>query len=451
MRWPWTRTQTRASYARTTGDLLVNDPDGFPSESPPVWWYGLDSGAGAYPVGPHGPFGQGQAEAVPAVLRATALIVDPIAQSPLKVQELGFGGKPLGTPRWLTDPMLLRDDGRFGTQLYPASLRLPRSLFWGDLIRSSLWWGVGGFICQSDETGQPLAGTMRLVNPRLLSTTRAGDGSLRWSLGTDSETVVFDRDGFVQLGSSRFRLVTLRNPHSPVDPEGHSMGVFEQSPSAFRLSEQVDAYTSGQFRSGVPNGYLKVDTPGLTQDQASELKARWMAAHGNGRRSIAVLNATTQFVPINLTPVDAALDQVKRLNVADVAFAFSIDPNMLGAGLQNSASYSNVRDYFRQHAQLGIGLWVAAFQDVLSALLPGTQGVKVDFDAFTRAEPRERYEAYQVALTAGVLTVDEVRALEGLPELPAPAAAPVPVDDAATVVEPASIDEARARRPAWLH
>ena len=415
------RTLTRAAYARTTGNLLVNDPDGFPSAYPPVWWMGLDSGGGSYPIGPNGPWTHGQAAALPAVTRATSLIVDPIAQSPLKVQELGFGGKPLGTPRWLTDPMLLRPDARFPADLYPAVVKLGRSQFFGDWIRSALWWGVGAFLCVEDETGQPLAGSLRLVAPQMVSTTRAADGTLRWVLGNITELddmAVFSRDGYLTLGAVTYRIVVLRNPASPVDVEGHSMGVFEMSPGAFQMATQIETYSSGQFRSGVPNGYLKVETPGLQQPQADELKASWMRSHGGDRRSIAVLNATTQFVPINLSPVDVALEQVKRLNIADVAFAFGIDPMMLGASMNNSATYSNVRDYFRQHRDLGIGIWVAAVQDVLTALLPGTQGVKVDLDEFTRAEPAERYAAYQVALNAGVLTVDEVRAMEGLPPLP---------------------------------
>lgn len=413
--------ELRAMYARTSGNLLVNNPEP-PITPPTIWWYGSDAGGGGTPIGPNGPWTTATAPALPVTTRATALVVNPIAQSPLKVQELGFAGQPLGTPRWITDPMLLRDDGRFGTDVWPAAVKVGRSTFWADFLRSALWWGIGAFLCQTDEAGAPLAGTLRLIPSHLLSCERDEGGALVWVLGSSparvEDRVIFDRSGRVDIGGITYLLVVLRNPMSPVDVEGRSMGVFEMSPSAFRIATQIEGYTSSQFRSGIPNGYLKVETPGLQQEQADDLKASWMQAHGNDQRSIAVLNAVTSFVPVSLSPVDAALDQVKRLSIADVAFAFSIDPNMLGAGLQNSATYNNVRDYFRQHRDLGIGLWIAAFQDVLTALLPGTQGVKVDLDAFTRAEPKERYDAYKVALDAGILFRDEVRAMEGLPPAP---------------------------------
>ena len=356
----------------------------------------------------------------------------------------------------MTDPMLLRPDARFSEEVYPDVAQLARGTFWSDWIRSAIWWGAGAFICQEDEMGQPLAGSLRLVSPHLLSTERDDQGVLRWVLGDSGayeDRAVFSRDGYLRLGPVTYRIVVLRNPHSPVDAEGHSMGVFEMSPGAFRLSEQIEGYTSGTFRSGIPAGYLKVQTPGLSQESASELKSAWMRNHGGDRRSIAVLNATTEFVPLNLSPVDAALDQVKRLSIADVAFAFGLDPMTLGAGLNNSATYTNLRDAWANHRDFGLAPWIAAVEDTLTALLPGTQGVKVDLDRFANPPAQERFTAYQTAINAGVLTANECRELEGLPPLPEPVVPPqlqVVADD--NEDEPDELEEeARSRRPAWLH
>lgn len=412
----------RAAYARTPNNFLVNDPDGFPSDYPPaMWWMGIDTGGGAYPIGPNGPWPAGsQAAALPTVTRATALITGPLTTAPFRVLDDALAGQPVGQrPRWLTDPMLVRPDTRFPVQAYPSVSRLVRSVFWSEWIRSAIWFGVGAFITTEDAAGQPQAGTMRTVHPLLLTTTRDEAGALCWSLGenTGSPAAVFDRDGYLQLGPVRYRIVVLRNPHSPVDTEGMSMGVFAMSPGAFRMAGQIGTYASGQFRAGVPNGYLKTSVPGMTQTAADDLKAKWLANHGGDRRSIAVLNSTTEFVPINLSPVDAALGEVTRLNVADVAMAFALDPMTLGAGLNNSATYSNLRDAWENHRDFGLGPWIAAVQDTLSALLPGSQTVTVNLDGFANPPAAERFNAYAVALSNRILTIDEVRALEGLPPL----------------------------------
>jgi hypothetical protein len=430
--------------------MLVNDPDGFPSDFPPVWWMGLDSGGGAYPIGPNGPWAS-QGPALPVVTRATALITGPLTAAPFRVLELGFGGQPTYRPRWVTDPMLLRPDSRYAGDVYPEVVKLGRSVFFSSWIRDAIWWGTGAFLTQMDESGGPLAGTLRNVSAQMLSTERDEKGALHWVLGGDGsdDRAVFDRDGYLTLGAVTYRLVTLRNPHSPVDAEGHSMGVFEANPGAFRLAAQVDTYASGTFRSGIPAGYLKVDQTmnSMTQEQADQLKTRWMASHGGDRRSIAVLNAFTSFVPLNLSPVDAALGEVKRLNIADVAFAFALDPNTLGAGLQNSATYNTLKETWLNHRDFGLAPWQAAVEDTLTALMPGTQGVKVNLDGFVNPPAKERFDGYKVAIDSGVLTANECRELEGLAPLPEPVVPPA----LELVPEPEPEPEPEGRRaPAWM-
>lgn len=440
----------RASYARAgAADLMVNDPAGFPSDYGPVYWFGSDSGGLQTPIGPHGPWThRGSAAALPVVLRATALITGPLTSAPFRVVDLA-DGHPLGQPRWITEPMLLREDARFVDTVYPAVDKLPRSTFWGAWIRNAIWWGVGAFLTQLDETGQPLAGTLRNIESRLLSTERDSGGALHWALGTDSapeERAIFDRSGQITLGPVTYRIITLRNPHSPV-AEGHSMGVFEMSPSVFGMAAQIESYASGQFRSGVPNGILKVSTPGLTQEQATALRNAWLASHGNDRRSIGVLNSVTDFVPYNLSPVDAGLDAVKRLNIGDAAMAFGLDPLTLGVSLGNSATYNNLRDAWQNHRDFGIAPWIAAAQDTLSALLPGTQGVVVDLDRFANPPLKERVETGAAAVAAGLMTVDEWRATEGMQPLPEPV--PVLVPEPAVLEptpEPAAVRSLRSNQ-----
>jgi hypothetical protein len=438
--------QQRARYARSgANDMLVNDPVGFPSAYPPIawlggggygasdWWFGLDSGGGATPIGPNGPYTSGaQGQAV--VTRATSLIVGPLCAAPYRVVSDGSIGEPVTpTPSWLRDPMLLRPDDRMGTSVYPSVLRLSRSSFWGGFVRSALWFGLGAFIDEpsapdvNGRPGQPKAGSCKLVDPRYLSTVRADDGSLRWSLDAgDGDAATFDRDGFLTLGSITYRITVMRNPLSPVDVEGMSFGVFAMSPDAFLLGDQITSYMSGTFRSGVPAGYLKTETPGFTQQQADELKASWMFAHGGDRRSIAVLNATTSFTPLTFSPVDAAIGESKRLAIADVAFAFGEDPVTLNVSLANSATYNNVRDAWVNHRDYALSPWVTAVQDTLSALLPGTNGVLVSLDSFAQPSLHERVETGKLAVDAGLITVDEWRESEGLPPLPEPEPKPIP-------------------------
>jgi phage portal protein BeeE len=112
--------------------------------------------------------------------------------------------------------------------------------------------------------------------------------------------------------------------------------------------------------------------------------------------------------------------------VADVAFAFALDPMTLGAGLNNSATYTNLRDAWENHRDFGLAPWQAAAQDTLSALTTSGTSVAINLDGFANPAPSERFAAYKVAIDSGVLSVDEARALEGLPPRDEPAPAPAP-------------------------
>lgn len=414
---------TRASYARTSGDMLTGgwDPAAGinPSDqSPVIWWNGSDQLNG--PIGPNGPWARGGGSALSVTTRATSLICGPLTSAPFRTVDL-VDGRPLGRPRWITDPMTIRNDARWPSNVYPDAVELPRSLFWGSLVRDSAWFGVGAFITQLDDIDQPLAGTLRLINPLLLDTTRdLDDGSLRWVLGSDgapNDRAVFDRDGYLSLGPITYRIVTLRNPHSPVDSNGKSKGAFELSPSAFGLASQIETYATGTFRSGVPAGFLKVQTPNLSQTAADELRASWMAHHGGDRRSVGVLSSTIDFTPLNLSPVDTALGEVTRLNLASIAFAFGLDPDVLGAGLSNSSTYRNATEFWQRHRDFGLAPYQAILEDTLSALLPGSQGVRCDLDRFANPPLAERVTTGAAAVEAGLMTINEWRALEGMQPL----------------------------------
>ena len=83
---------------------------------------------------------------------------------------------------------------------------------------------------------------------------------------------------------------------------GHGKGVISEHGAALGLAATVATYASGVFTSGIPAGYLKSNQPNMTADQAQTLKSTWLAQHGGTKRSIAVLNATTEFHPISISP-----------------------------------------------------------------------------------------------------------------------------------------------------
>jgi HK97 family phage portal protein len=416
--------QERASYDRSSGDMLVNEPQ--------FMWLGHDSGGGRYPIGPNGPF---HTECLPAITRLTSIIVDPLTASPWTVTESTTGlpraGAVLSPPRWMVDPQLLRPDDRYPIAALPAVRRMPRSTFWATWVRSAVWFGAGFLLFTEDAAGAPLAGSLRVLHPASVQAVRNEFGSLVWEIGEGVDKVLTDRDGYL-LMPGRMRLVVLRDPHGEVDAEGRSVGMFERNASTFGLAGSIDNYTSGIYRAGVPAGYLKVSTPGLDDGKAQAIKAKWLSAHGGDRRSIAVLNATTDFKPIQFSPVDVALIEGKRANLADMAMAFALDPGgALGLSMGGSMTYSNEMGQFARLRQ-DLMPWVVAVEQTIGALLPNGRDMRIDFTDLTRPDTTQHYAAVKAIWDTGLVTNDEGRAMLGLPPkgasngLPNPSAAEDP-------------------------
>jgi HK97 family phage portal protein len=376
-------------------DVLHNSPDGWEVEQPWLWWMGPAGGSGT-----GGPFGNpipgantyvGYAN-IPAVARATGLIVDTIGTLPWHVYRADTDRLP--TPTWISDPQALRLDGRVVDTAAVVDARLSRVDFWTDWIRSALWWGDGfAYVPVRDATGAP--------KPPL------------WLLHPDDVKIDEGKYwvGDVQIPATH--LIHLRGQTPIVD--GRGTGVLNRFASDLAMSQSLRSYMSGAFSAGVPAGYLKTSTPNITQEQADALKSRWMTQHGGSRRSIAVLNATTEFHPLTWTPVDTEAAEFARLTLTQIALMFGLPVNMLGGPSGDSLTYSTTEMRMLELYQLTLLPWIARIEAVLDAQLPNGTDSRIEIDGLLRADTKTRFETYAIAIDKGILTVDEVRAFENRP------------------------------------
>jgi HK97 family phage portal protein len=182
------------------------------------------------------------------------------------------------------------------------------------------------------------------------------------------------------------------------------------------LAVAVRDYAGSQYHSGIPYGYLKSSQPRMDGDQATALKARWLEQHGGSTRSIAVLNASTEFVPLSISPLDAQLDNARQWSLRDIAMAFGVPSYMLGVP-GDSATYANVESRMIEFRTYTLLPWQRRIESTLDAQFPRGTELKIASSGLERADTASRFNAYKTALDAGFMTRDEVRATENLPPL----------------------------------
>ena len=391
---------TNLLHATDGRDVLFNSPDGWEVEQPWLWWLGptgTSSGGG-------GPFGHpipgadmgataSGANGIPAVSHATGLIVDTIGTLPWRVYRNDT--EKLSTPNWIEDPQSLRLDGRIVDTASVDETRLSPVDFWTQWILSALWFGDGFiYVPHRDENGAPKP-PLWLLSP--------ADVELR-----DGRYWVADE----QLGPGQ--IIHLRG--RPPIVKGRGTGVLTQFYGELSTITALRSYVAGAFTAGVPAGYLKTSQPNVTQEQADTLKSRWMAQHG-GRRSIAVLNSTTEFHPLTWSPVDTEAADFTRLTLSQIALMFNLPPGMLGGPTGDTLTYSTNEMRMLELYQLTLLPWIGRIEAVLNAQLPRGTKSRIVVDAILRADIKTRYEAHAIGIDKGFTTRDEVREYENRPPL----------------------------------
>lgn len=375
-------------------DILLNDPDGWEVDQPWLWFLGpANSGGTGGPFGnpPPGASDSAGLTNLPSVTRCTSLIVDTIAGLPWKVFR---GTDELTTPAWIEDPQALRVDGRV---LDPSSLdevRLSPVEFWANWITAALWFGDGFiYVPMRDSNGAPA--------PPL------------WQLHPHDVTIDAGRYYVSDIELPPGSVIHLRGQVPYWD--GRGTGVIDRHGLDLGLAASVRSYADGVFHSGVPAGYLRSSQPNLNEEQATKLKERWMAQHGS-RRSIAVLNSTTEFHPVSISPVDAQLSTAREWSLRDVALAFGVPAYQLGVP-GDSATYANVESRMIEFRMFTLLPWMRRAEACLDAQLARGTSLKIMSDGVLRADTKSRTDAYKTAIESGWLTIDEVRALEDRPPL----------------------------------
>jgi HK97 family phage portal protein len=375
----------------------------WPNAPKPAWYLGDDSFDGR-PIGPNGP--ETSVAILPAVTRCTEIITNAIVRTPWRY--FTTEGEFMSRPLWIDDPMLIGSaPGPIGP-LSPAGVRMDGHSFFATWITHAVWWGRGAFVFIEDSAGQPLAGSLRILNPYMIAVDETG----HWVIDPKGESPVRTNfDGRFIVGGQIWRLVVLRGlgPNDDRTPEG----VISRHWNLFKLGASVTEYVASTFASGVPAGFLKVTTPNFKQPDSDKLRDDWMSAHGKGRRSIAVLNATVDFQPISISPLDANVEGVIHAHRNDVAHAFGLSAIWLDEGA-SGLTYQNNSDRRRDLVDISLAGWSERVMAVLTAILPYRQRVEVNWTSFTTPNIEAHMNALVQGVQTGIITATEAREFLGL-------------------------------------
>lgn len=208
------------------------------------------------------------------------------------------------------------------------------------------------------------------------------------------------------------------------------VGILQAQRQGLGMSIAVNEYAARYFNGGTtPSVVLHTENPDLSQEDADLIKQKWLMHYGGRSREPAVLGGI-KVEPLTDNAGDSQLVESRQFDLTEIANILGIPGYYIGAP-NSSRTYSNVAEEQLQLLRHSLMPWIIRFEQAFSDLLPRGQVAKFNLDAFLRADTLTRYQAHEIGLRAGFLTVDDVRKLEDLEPLEGEQAdeGPLEIDD----------------------
>jgi phage portal protein BeeE len=130
----------------------------------------------------------------------------------------------------------------------------------------------------------------------------------------------------------------------------------------------------------------------------------------------AVLSGSVTYTPVNVKPVDQAMDIMRQHSLVDIAHLFNMSAYQLDASV-NSQVYSNIQDERQSYVDRTLRPISELLWGQLSDLLPYGQRLVQDWRGFLLANTNDRLGYYERMSALGVITPEWIAEQEGLQRL----------------------------------
>lgn len=168
---------------------------------------------------------------------------------------------------------------------------------------------------------------------------------------------------------------------------------------------------------GRPAGALT--TPGtLSPEALDRLRQSWQALHSGADNAgrVAILEAGMKFEKMSIDPDEAQLLELRSYCREQIAAAFGVPPHLVGDSAKQS--YASAEQADMEYVKHCLGAWASRLERETARKLIVNQpdvSTRISFDELLRGDMQARFTSYNTALQSGFLTINEVRAREGLP------------------------------------
>ena len=176
-------------------------------------------------------------------------------------------------------------------------------------------------------------------------------------------------------------------------------------------------YTNGGKRSGV----LSFDKL-LTTEQRQQVRDNFSNLTTGTDDRLLVLEMGAKFDPISMSPQDIELLASRKFQIEEICRWFGV-PSVLVNDTSGSTTWgSGIAELVTGFYKLNLRPYLEAIENSITTHLFSDADrkeyeVEFDFEGLLRASQKDRYDGYRTGIQSGLLTPNEARAMEWLPEV----------------------------------
>jgi HK97 family phage portal protein len=282
--------------------------------------------------------------------------------------------------------------------------------FWEALVTALLLRGNAYASITRDDDGRVRA--LWHIHPDRVQAEVLKNGRLRYKVTAGGQTQTLDANAMLHVTG-------------PMSDDGYTgRSVITTFRETLGLGLALNRYGSEFFsNAATPRGTLT--SPGRLSPQAREnLKTSLEEQHarqGQRHRSL-VLEEGMKWEAIAVSHEDAQFIESRRYSSEEVAMLFGVPPHLIGADVRGGMVYSNSGQESLHLLKHVLGPWLSRISSAVNfACIPALERARAYAeylpDALLATDTKGRYEAYQIGVSGGWLTIDEIRAKENMPVL----------------------------------
>lgn len=245
---------------------------------------------------------------------------------------------------------------------------------------------------------------LRELHPDRVRVVIAPDNRKRFVIDGDTSNLFTSRDVFHVPGLAYDGRVGL----NPIQVHAEALGA----------AVAADDFASRWFAQGTHVGGLITVPERLTPAQAQQLRAEWDRFHQGLKdaHQTGVLGNGASYSRVSLSAADAQLLESRQYGVTEIARMLRLPPHKLYD--LSHATFSNIEHQSIEAVTDGLQPWCERIECFLNFdldLSPRDTYVEFELSGRLRGDTATRYGAYQTAVGAPFMSLNEARRLENLP------------------------------------